>query len=60
MPAGWVTYFAVADCDAAVARARELGGTVLAGPENAPGIGRWATLQDPQGAVFSVIAMIAA
>jgi hypothetical protein len=59
IPAGWVTYFAVADCDATVTRAGELGGTVLAGPENAPGIGRWAMLQDPQGAVFSVIAMIA-
>jgi hypothetical protein len=59
MPAGWLTYFAVADCDATVRRAGELGGKVLAGPENAPGIGRWATLEDPQGAVFSVIAMIA-
>lgn len=57
VPPSWMTYFAVADCDATAKRAKELGGTVLKGPEDAPGIGRWAMLQDPQGAVFSVIAM---
>jgi predicted enzyme related to lactoylglutathione lyase len=58
VPAGWLTYFACTDCDAMAAQATALGGTVLAGPENAPGIGRWAMLQDPQGAVFSVIAPV--
>jgi hypothetical protein len=60
LPPHWATYFAVADCDATTARAKALGATVLHGPEDAPGIGRWAALQDPQGAAFSIIAMAAA
>jgi hypothetical protein len=45
----------VADCDAAVAQARELGATICFGPISAPGVGRFAALTDPQGASFSVI-----
>ncbi|MGK5627830.1 VOC family protein [Streptomyces sp. URMC 123] len=52
-------YFAVADCDAAVAKATELGGTVECGPMDTP-FGRFATLTDPQGAAFSVINLQAA
>ena len=55
---GWRAYFAVADCDATVQLATQLGGEVLAAPADAPGIGRWAALRDPQGAVFSVIAPV--
>lgn len=51
----WGVYFMVADCDAAVAQARELGATVRFGPISAPGVGRFAALADPQGASFSVI-----
>src|SRR5690242_21821463 len=43
----WVT-FAVDDVDAIAARARELGGSVLAGPQNAPWV-RFAILADPAG-----------
>jgi Glyoxalase-like domain len=43
----WVT-FAVDDVDAITARARELGGSVLAGPQNAPWV-RFAILADPAG-----------
>jgi predicted enzyme related to lactoylglutathione lyase len=59
VPTGWLTYFAVADCDATATRARELGGQVLTGPVDAPGVGRWALLQDPTGGVVSVIALAA-
>jgi len=38
--------------------ATKLGGEVLMAPADAPGIGRWAALRDPQGAVFSVIAPV--
>ncbi|MFN0085681.1 MAG: VOC family protein [Blastocatellia bacterium] len=55
VPAHWAVYFAVADCDDAAARAKALGATVLAGPEDIPGVGRFAVMQDPQGAVFSTI-----
>ncbi len=47
-------YFAVADCDDAVARATKLGGVVRFGPVTTP-FGRFAALSDPQGATFSVI-----
>ncbi|MFJ7772820.1 VOC family protein [Streptomyces sp. NPDC097107] len=47
-------YFTVADCDEAVARATELGGTLWLGPMSSP-FGRFATLSDPQGATFSVL-----
>ncbi|MFD4574548.1 VOC family protein [Streptomyces sp. NPDC058417] len=47
-------YFAVPDCDAAVAKATELGGTLQFGPMGTP-FGRFAALTDPQGANFSVI-----
>ncbi|HET9382119.1 MAG TPA: VOC family protein [Streptomyces sp.] len=47
-------YFTVEDCDAAVARATELGGVLRFGPMTTP-FGRFAALSDPQGASFSVI-----
>jgi predicted enzyme related to lactoylglutathione lyase len=55
MPAFWGVYFAVADCDATVAKAQELGANVLNGPMDVPDVGRMAALMDPQGAAFSVI-----
>ncbi|MGW7006510.1 VOC family protein [Streptomyces sp. NPDC054933] len=62
--AGWETrwrpYFEVADCDAAVAVAKEKGGTVAMPPESVEGVGRMAALTDPFGAPFSVITSAAA
>jgi len=55
IPPHWMVYFSVSDCDAAAAKTKELGGKALHGPFDAPGVGRIAVLQDPQGAVFSVI-----
>lgn len=54
-PAMWGCYVTVASCDDTVARARELGATVCAGPFDIPGVGRMAVLQDPQGAVIQAI-----
>jgi predicted enzyme related to lactoylglutathione lyase len=56
-PAHWMTYFAVADTDAAVARAVELGGTVRVPATDSPH-GRFAVLTDPQGGAFTVITMV--
>jgi uncharacterized protein len=53
-PASWGTYFAVADTDAAVAKAVELGGAVLAPAWDSP-YGRMAVVADDQGAAFSVM-----
>ena len=58
MPAGvpsfWMPYFQVADCDASAAIARELGASVMLPPQDIPKTGRFAILQDPQGAMFAV------
>jgi predicted enzyme related to lactoylglutathione lyase len=53
---GWGAYFSVADADASTAKARELGGTVVAGPFDVP-VGRTAWVVDPQGTPFQVIAL---
>jgi hypothetical protein len=55
LPSHWLTYFAVADTDEAVARATELGAEVLSEPRDSP-YGRMATLQGAQGERFCVIA----
>lgn len=54
LPANWGTYFAVADTDAAVQKAVELGGSVVAPPWDTP-YGRMAVLRDDQGGVFAVM-----
>jgi len=53
----WGIYIQVADCDATIAKAKELGGAVRWGPHDAPGVGRFAALTDPQGAAFMVITL---
>jgi hypothetical protein len=57
MPSHWAIYFLVADCDAAVAKATELGGASRMGPFDAPGVGRIAAMGDPQGAAFYLITL---
>jgi predicted enzyme related to lactoylglutathione lyase len=55
-PSHWNPYFVVDDVDATAAKARELGGEVLHGPEDAPMENgpRLALLRDPQGGTFGV------
>ena len=50
-PAHWSVTFGVDDADATAAKARELGGEVVAGPLDAPWT-RMAVIKDPQGATF--------
>jgi uncharacterized protein len=52
----WLAYFAVEDCDASVAEAQELGGTVTFPAMDIEGVGRSAGLADPHGVTFAVIA----
>lgn len=49
----WLAYFTVPSCDAGVARARDLGGGVLAGPMDV-GNGRIAVVHDRQAASFAL------
>jgi len=50
----WAGYVAVEDVDAAVARVKDLGGTVLAGPIDVFTQGRMAVVADDQGAPISL------
>ena len=55
MPPYWSVYFAVADCDATLAKAKALGGRVDMAPIDLENVGRFAIIQDPQGAFLTVI-----
>lgn len=55
VPANWQVYFAVQDTDATAAQAASLGATVVQAPEDTP-FGRIATLSDPTGAMFKIVA----
>jgi len=54
VPANWAAYFGVPDADAAVARAVDLGGSVVRPAWDTP-YGRMAVLADDQGAVFAIV-----
>ena len=53
-PAHWLIYIQVADVDATAAKAQQSGGKVLMPANKMEGVGTWAILADPQGAVFAV------
>ncbi len=53
-PGGWSTCFAVSSTDAAVAAAESAGGKTLMPAQDSP-YGRFAVLEDPWGAAFSVM-----
>jgi predicted enzyme related to lactoylglutathione lyase len=55
IPPHWLPYFAVADCDATVEKAKAAGGIVHMTPVEIPNVGRFAALADPQGAAFAVL-----
>jgi predicted enzyme related to lactoylglutathione lyase len=55
IPAMWTPYVAVEDPDASCKKASELGAEILVEPMDIPGIGRFAIIKDPQGAVFGII-----
>lgn len=51
----WAGYVTVDDVDASAARITELGGTVMMGPQDIPGVGRFAFAADPSGAPFYIM-----
>ena len=57
VPPHWMVYFTVADLDKAIARIKELGGEAMESME-AAGVGRFAVVHDPQGAVFTIIQLL--
>jgi predicted enzyme related to lactoylglutathione lyase len=50
----WMAYVAVADCDATAQKITETGGKVCVPPTDIS-VGRFAVVEDPDGAVFSII-----
>jgi len=54
VPPYWMIYVAVANTDAAVIKAQQLGGKILAPAFDVMDAGRMAVIQDPTGAVFCV------
>ncbi len=54
VPAHWLVYFTVEDCDAAVETAKANGGDLRNGPMDIA-VGRFAVVADPDGAVFAVM-----
>jgi predicted enzyme related to lactoylglutathione lyase len=51
----WVASVAVPDVDAAARTATQLGGKIVHGPSDIPGVGRVAQITDPQGAELSLL-----
>ncbi len=54
-PPHWGIYFAVSDCDATFQKAISLGAQTIVPPMDIENVGRFSTIRDPQGAVFSII-----
>src|SRR5262245_41619546 len=54
VPPHWATYVTVTNVDQAVAKAKSLGGTVMAGPMDVAEHGRMAVLHDPTGAAINL------
>ncbi len=54
LPSHWMPYFLAVSCDASAGKSKDLGGSVQVRPTDIPGVGRFAVIADPQGAVFSL------
>lgn len=52
-PPHWLAYIGVSDVDATIAKAQELGGSVLVPAQDIPTVGRFSVLSDPDGGVFA-------
>lgn len=55
MPPQWGAYVTVDDVDASAAKVEALGGKILVPIEDIPDIGRYCVVQDPQGAILSLM-----
>jgi predicted enzyme related to lactoylglutathione lyase len=55
MPPTWGVYVTVDDVDRSAEHAKALGGQVIVAPRDIPDVGRFCVIQDPQGAMISLI-----
>ena len=54
IPPNWMPYVDVDNVDETARKATSLGGKAVHGPQDIPNTGRFAVLQDPQGATFGI------
>lgn len=54
VPPHWMIYFAVDDCDVSASLAADLGGSVCVPPDDIPNVGRFAVIDDPGRATFTI------
>jgi hypothetical protein len=54
-PPHWGAYLTVGNVDETIRNAKALGANIIVPPSDSPGVGRFSVLQDPQGAVLSII-----
>ena len=59
IPAHWMTYVSVDNCDDTAEKVKENGGNVCVPPFDIPKVGRIAVINDPSGANFSIIQFVA-
>ncbi|HXY22067.1 MAG TPA: VOC family protein [Burkholderiaceae bacterium] len=58
MAPAWGAYVTVKNVDETVGKVKSLGGKVFMAPQDIPGVGRFAVIIDPQGAVLSLITYV--
>lgn len=58
IPPHWGSYITVDDVDATAKEAEANGGTIIYPLTDIPDVGRFCVIQDPQGAVFSIITYV--
>lgn len=55
VPPNWLMYYTVTSCDETLVKATSLGASVIMPAMDIPGVGKFAIIKDPQGAVFAFI-----
>ena len=55
MPPSWGCYVTVDNVDETAKQCASLGGKVVTGPQDIPGVGRFAVILDRQGAALNII-----
>ncbi|MGB5065786.1 MAG: VOC family protein [Albidovulum sp.] len=55
MPAFWMIYLTVTNCDKTATAIARAGGSIHRAPADIPGTGRFAIVVDPQGAAFGIL-----
>lgn len=55
VPSHWMAYITVDDINACAKKVADLGGQVLHGPQEIPNLGTFCVVQDPTGAVVSLM-----